>query len=281
MRLGTQSHIRQREQNATGSRKGWKGVKGARPGAVLNLALGAAALAGVSVMATISATKALREVNGLPTSPAPFMDQGPTPQQIELELLRVGIDPATLACAGCLQADVSTLVSKAQTHLATGYEGLSQAQSDYEQAKFDRDRLKRLVRAGTASQEQIQELAAAETTLATRSAALDTARANLFDAATESLEPGELAAVETIGGQDRWSYPTHFKAASRSHAHSIALRDALANLRINPEYGLEVDPAAQTLVNDELAKPAVATAKAAYDARYADLKSQWETSLGL
>jgi hypothetical protein len=277
MRFTAQPQIRRdrRDEDASGPRRGW------RAGAVLNLALGAAALSGIVIMASVSATKALREVNGLTTSPAPLVNMAPTPQQIELELLRVGLNPKTLACAGCIQADVSTLVSKAQAHLATGYEGLSQAQSEYEQAKFERDRLQRVVRAGTASQEQIQQLAAAETTLATKSAALDTARAGLFDAATESLESGCLATVEIIRGQDRWSFPSHFKAASRSHADAIALRNALANIRINPEYGLDVDPAAQTLVEDELEKPAVATAKAAYDARYAGLKSQWETSLGL
>lgn len=252
-----------------------------RPGAVLNLALGGAAVIGLLVMASVSATKALRDVNGLPTSSAPLADQGPTPQQVALELLRVGLEPAALACAGCSPQEVAELVAAAQEHLATGYEGLQQAQREYEQAKFERDRLQRLVRAGTASQEQIQQLAAAETTLATKSAARDTARAGLFDAATEGLGSGCVAAIETIRGQDRWSFPTHFKAASREQAGAIALRDALANLRINPEYGLEVDPEAEAIVRAELERPAVATAKAAYDARYAGLKSQWKISLGL
>lgn len=274
MRFTAQPQVR-RGQGTDGSKRGW------RPGAVLNLVLGAAALSGVVIMASVSATKAFREVNGLPTSSAPLADQGPTPQQVELELLRIGLEPATLACAGCSQQELAGLVAAAREHLDTRYEGLQQAQREYEQAKFERDRLQRLVRAGTASQEQIQQFAAVETALATKSAALDAARAGLFNAATEGLDSGCVAAIETIRGQDRWRFPTHFKAASREQAGAIALRDALANLRINPEYGLEVDPEAQAIVRAELEKPAVATAKAAYEARYAGLKSQWEISLGL
>src|SRR5690606_25940845 len=117
---------------------------------------GAAALSGVVIMASVSATQAFREVNGPPTSSAPLADQGPTPQQVELELLRIGLEPATLACAGCSQQELAGLVAAAREHLDTRYEGLQQAQREYEQAKFERDRLQRLVRAGTASQEQIQ-----------------------------------------------------------------------------------------------------------------------------
>ena len=252
-----------------------------RLGAALHVGLGLAALAGIVSVAAITATRTIREINDLPTSPMPALNQGPTPQQIELELLRVGLDPAALACAGCIAEDVTALVADAKAHLATGYEGLKQAQRDYEQAKFARDKLKRTVRSGTATGAQTSALLDAETELATKSAALEDARDDLFEAATADLGAGERSAINTVRGHDRWRFATWYKVVSREHADSIALRDALANLRINPEYGLEVDPAAQSLVEDELEKPAVANAKAAYEARFEDIKDEWELALGL
>ncbi|MFG0252523.1 MAG: hypothetical protein ACF8NJ_06580 [Phycisphaerales bacterium JB038] len=252
-----------------------------RRGAILHLAVTLTALGVVTALATISATRTLRELNGeLPTSPV-FLDEGPTPQQVELELMRIGLDPETLACAGCLAQDVTTLVGNAQRYLTAGYDALRAAQVEYENAKFTRDKLSRIVRGGTATQEQIDALAAAETDLASKTAARDAARDALFDAAVDDLDPGELTAINTIKSHGRWRYPTYYKTVVREHADSIALRDALAHVRINPEYSLPVDPAAQQLIDTELAKPAVAGARTARDARIADIKSAWETALGL
>lgn len=255
-------------------------MKRVRKGAAVHLAIGLVAAsaitwAGISSVATSTSSVRAR----VKLSPL-------TNQELAIALTRVAFDPQPLAAVG-LNAEAATeLVGRVRDHLTTGIIDLRAADADWSARNAEVDRLERLIRGGQRSEQNLIALANARTALATAT----TTRQGVLDAiVTAGIGEGGLSGPQTAtlatilagrggGGPGGWELPTKYLAASREQTAWVALRDALANLRISAEQGVSPDPTAQSIVTAANANQAVAAAAAGLE-NLATVQSAWNQAV--
>jgi hypothetical protein len=194
-------------------------------------------------------------------------------------LMRAGLDPDALAAAGVASGDVAGIVEDVETWLAANPTALSSADSDYEDARAEVDRLRRLVRSGMAIAQDVTELAAAKSSLATAGNDRDTATDAIFAAATADLTGGETSTLATIRGNRAWGLSIEFHAKDRSESSWVSLRDALSNEKVALAEGTSVDSACATLLAAERADADVSAAKTAFDTNVSAVTSSWQSAV--
>lgn len=185
----------------------------------------------------------------------------PEPADLKLVLYRAGLKPEFLAAAGVSPSQVRTVVANMRTHLSTAMPRIEQADSSYAAAKRQVDQLRRLVRQGKATSEQVSDLATAKSALDTATSQRDALIEAAFDAAAESLGTETVALLSIVRANDRkWDLPTPFLTVNRTEAEWLNIRDALANQRISEDLGTEPNPDLQTLLGQANANATVAAA---------------------
>jgi hypothetical protein len=204
---------------------------------------------------------------------------GPSPGQLAVALRQVGLDPDALAAAGLTAQQTTTLVAAARTHLDEHFPALRQAQQDYAQARAAHDQLKRLVRAGRASRQQREQLDQAATELAQAAAQLEQQRQALSQAATDHLGSAARVAIATIHAHNRWSHPVPYRAAARPEPDWVALRDALAHVRIAEQRSQDPEPEVLQLIAQADAHPDVAAAKTNLENNLQTVTNAWNAAI--
>lgn len=205
----------------------------------------------------------------------------PTPDtEVVDALLRAGLDAETLTAAGVTtDAAVDQLVSNVRAHLVTELDDLQAADAEYATQKVLVDQLRRKVRSGLATQEEVQDLATAKAALATATTTRDTAVQSLFDAATANLDEGVVTTLETIRANRSWKLPVEFLTGSRTQQEWVDLRAALANERISAGYpGEEIDPECATLLSTCRGEQCVSNARSNLDTHCGHIQAQWDQS---
>lgn len=202
----------------------------------------------------------------------PAADLGPA-------LYRACLDPESLCAAGLSANDVTALVQNADAHLVDNLSQLNQADQNYATAKTNRDELVRIVRAGTATQQQITDCQTAMTTLTSATSTRDTALDALVTAATASLTTEQRALLTTIRANQDWKLPVEFCAADRTEATWVTLRDALAAERYAQETSEELDPTVTQFLTTQRAVTAVANAISSLDTNLANVQTAWDNAV--
>lgn len=198
---------------------------------------------------------------------------------LEDALLRVGLDGEAMAAAGLTTAQVDLAVEGVDDYLVANPDELSDADADYASARAEADRLRRLVRAGTASAQDVTDLATAESELATAITDRDAALDALCQAGLDELPTAEADLLETICLNRSWGLPTEFLVKDRTEAQWVALREALADERISDEYGESPASASSTLLSTERADADVAAAKTDLDTNLTSIQSAWDSAV--
>ncbi|HRQ73936.1 MAG TPA: hypothetical protein PLU35_13000 [Phycisphaerales bacterium] len=208
--------------------------------------------------------------------------QPPTAVELAAALHRVGLAPQRLAAAGLSSAETTTLVQNAAAHL-TGerFLALNQADTAVRDAQRTVQRLERLARSGRAAGNDLSDLAAARTTLAGAEALRDGALGDLYDAAIGDTPGPKASRLATLRANAAWDLPVQYLAASRAEAEWVALRDALASVRISARLGEDPHHECSTLVAQCDAQTPVATAKASLDANLAAIASAFDAAAGM
>lgn len=247
-----------------------------RPGGIANLALGAIALVVFLAVGVASIPKLGGSGGGVPEVSVP-----PTPHEVAVALTRAGLDAASLTAAGLASNQITAMVAEAHEHLLENMDDLRLADEAWASARREADRLEALIRAGGGNGEDVQALAAARATLENESSARDGALAGLFSAATDELGQGPVGLLTTMR-QNReagWDLPVEYLTLTRTQAQWVALRDALANVRISANLGEEPDGECATLVAGASAEGSVASAKTSLDAHLATNAAAWQSAI--
>lgn len=206
----------------------------------------------------------------------------PTAVELAAALHRVGLSPERLAAAGLTAIEASTLVQNAAAHLdGERFQSLQQADTAVRDASRDVQRLERLARSGRATSGDLGDLTTGRAALAGAESALRSALGALYDAAADGLSGPKAARLATLRANAGWDLPVQYLAASRSEAEWVALRDALASVRISARLGEEPHGGCSALVAQCDADSAVATAKAALDANLAAIASAFDAAAGM
>ncbi|MGE3108828.1 MAG: hypothetical protein AB7G11_15050 [Phycisphaerales bacterium] len=209
----------------------------------------------------------------------------PTSAELSMVLYRLGLSPDHLAAAGVSPAQTTELVGDLRSHLTTAMDDLRDADSNYAASAQLVDSLERVVRAGTAAQEDLQALTAARSQLASSAATRQTLLASALSAATADLDPAivqslALARSGTIPDvRAGWNIPLQYAFADRPEEEWVHLRDALSSQRISARHG--EDPAQDALDTIAAANssPAVAAASANLQANLNAVSAAWNNAV--
>lgn len=240
-----------------------------RLGQVLHVVAGVtlmAGLAGAAVMITAS-------------SGAFEQSEPPTNEELAATLVRVGLDPETMAAAGVLGADVDDVVADAVDYLGPNFAALKTADEQCAYLAKNVDSLGRTIRAGKDNGEDLTVYANLVSQLATAEAQREAYLAATFNAATVSLNGGVVDSIETIIANRNRKLPVQYLTADRTDAQWVALRDALANLRICDQLDETPHAGCSTLVTTTNAEGAVSTAKSNLDTNLAAVTTAFGSSI--
>lgn len=194
-------------------------------------------------------------------------------------LMRAGLDPDSLAAAGVTSGEIATVVADAETYIDANSSELSGADSHYVTLRSEVDALRRKVRSGQASIEEIASLATKQDELATAASDRESAIEAIFDAATDSLSAGEKTALANIQANRSWATAIEFLVINRTDQQWLALTEALTNEAVATEEGTSVETACASLLLTERAKSEVSSAKTSFDANASAVASAWDTAV--
>lgn len=237
-----------------------------KPGNILSLTLGAIVL---GILVAVPAMMTSHSTASAPTS-----------TQLGVALYQAGLDPEALAAAGVQAAQVPTFIAEADTVLTNRLDQLILAQQDHAQAQRQVQQLRRAIRAGVAEEGAVAALATAESNAATAQATLDSIEDELFAVATNHLESNQISLLGTIQSNRRWHLPIQYAVRDRTEPEWVALRNALANVRISNQAGEEPDPASSALVAGENSRPDVAQAAVYLDTRLSAIQAAFNSTVG-
>jgi hypothetical protein len=219
-------------------------------------------------------------VIGLPLVVPAQAQSGPTGAELGTCLYRVGLGPEPLAAAGVSAGQTTALVEPARLYLIDHQRDLNLADAAYAGAKRNRDRLERLVRSGTGTEDDLTALAQARIDLANARTQRAAELAALLDAATTGLTGRQRATLDTLSDNASWKQPIEFHTVDRDQEDWVALREALANERIAARRQRTPDPGAQALLQQFRADPAVSAARVNLDSNLLAVTAAWELAVG-
>jgi hypothetical protein len=191
-------------------------------------------------------------------------EQAVSPAEFRGALLSAGLDPAALTAAGVTSQELPGVLSDARDYLTEHIADLRAAASSAASNSHTADRLTRAAQAGVASQDDLAQLATAQANAATASGQRATILGALRAAAIADLSEAKRSAILTLAGAGAGDrvLPIQYRLASRTEAETVALRDALANVRIAAKLGSEADGESTSLVNAANANQDTAAAAA-------------------
>lgn len=202
----------------------------------------------------------------------------PAPGDLQVALVRAGLDAEALAAAGVTSQETSDLVGSFAIAMATESGRLADADAAFAAARTSADALQRKVRSGLASAEEVLELVTAKSTLASTEAERADTLNDWFAAGVSELSGTKVKALSTIRSNRHWKLPIEFLVVDREEAEWVALRKALANERICAKYEDPPDVAQQAALTTWRAAPACAEAKVSCVATAEAVKSAWSAA---
>lgn len=186
-----------------------------------------------------------------------------------------GITPETLAASGVVSNQVADVVSRARAYLGESGGTLQATLSDARSAKAAHQALERRVQTGISTEQDRIAYAAAATTLANANAAKAAAIESFFLAATAGLAPERVTTLRNLAANRAWEVPLKYRAvAQRTQAQWVALREALAHVRITEQDGGDPNAEQESLIASADADNAVNAAHAGL-ANLPDIANTW------
>ena len=140
-------------------------------------------------------------------------------------------------------------VGAARQYLVDYQASLNLADAAFANAKGrERDRLERLVRSGTGTEDDLAALVQARVDFANAQTQRAAELTALLDAATAGVTGPHRATLEKLSANAPWKQPIEFHTVDRDQVDWVALREALANERIAAKRQETPDPGAQALL---------------------------------
>ncbi len=245
-------------------------------GRVLNIVVGTVA----GMAAVLFSCSYWVNSHKLAASPSLHAPSNPT-RTARAELAAVGLSPDVLCAAGLTSQQAASVVGNAMAHLAEHGEDLALAIAAHTTAKAEVERLERVTVLGMASQQEAADLAAARQSLVGATSAMTSARAALFDAATQGLSASTKALIQRFHAHRGRDVHMKYLGADRSEAEWRALREALANVSIAARRNEAVDSVSASIVAAEDSTEETIRASASL-LNLEDVRASWRsaTSIG-
>ena len=239
-----------------------------------HLGIAAAAIAGLGILWSFGGGEGEGETSE-PDPPPPVSSQ-----PLAATLIRASLDAEALAAAGLTTAEATAVVENVIDYLGGQTPtALNSADSDYVSAKVEVDSLRRKVRSGLASSEEVTDLATAKSELSTAEAARESALASLFTEGTADLSAGKVAILETIRDNREWRLPVQYLVVERTQQEWVNLGNALTNEKIAAKEEEAMHGGCASMLSTCNADSDVATAKVAVDTSHAAVQTAWNAAL--
>jgi hypothetical protein len=195
-------------------------------------------------------------------------------------LLRSGLGAEALAASGVSAQETSAVVAAFASAMASKPGALEQADSAYADARVNKETLEIKVSSGIGTPQDVAALASAKATLVSAETARQDLLAEFFEDGVASLSAAKVATLTMLRTNDEWVLPVEFRVKERNQAEWVAIRDALNNERIAPQYGDPPDQAQQAALTTWRSDAPVAAAKAALTTNLASVQSAWDAATG-
>lgn len=203
----------------------------------------------------------------------------PEPGDLQVALIRAGLDADALAASGLTTQETTDVVEDFAVAMAAELDRLADADADYAEARVTTDALRRKVRSGLASEQEASDLQTAKFSLSTAESARQATLDDWFEAGTASLAGAKTATLATLRSNRDWKLPVEFLVVDRSEEEWVAVRKALANERICAKYEDPPDVGMQASLATWRAAPACAAAKVAFDLNGDSVRAAWDAAI--
>jgi hypothetical protein len=203
-------------------------------------------------------------------------------EQVRSILVRAGLGADVLTAAGVTSQDVPAILESAMDEASSMSSSLADADDDVRSSRQNRDRLLRVVQAGSATEQQKSDFATAAAALATAEAARATALDAVFLAATGEMGESQSRIATRIRANRHWSLPLHHLAVAtdaRTESDWIELRDALSRKATVEQCGEEECSTSNAVIATSESITDVAAAKSSLASNSAAVASAWTTAL--
>jgi len=212
-----------------------------------------------------------------------FAEEGPaapTAGELQTALIRAGLDPEALATAGLSSQDAANVVGSFSSAMASEPGRLEKADADYAAARVESDALRRKIRSGLASAEEIKEFQSAKSALSSAEGDRADTLDDWFSDAVVGLSEAKVDALTTLRENRHWKLPIEFLVIDRTEQEWVSVREALNNERISAKYGDPADATHQADLSTWRSDAACSAAKANSDANSASIKAAWTSATG-
>lgn len=198
-----------------------------------------------------------------------------TGNRLAQDLLEAGLSPQHMCASGATVAQVGSAWDAAAVEAATVAVAMDQARAGIESASKAVQRLERLVRRGQAKTEDLTELAAQRTLLATHTGARDALIADIRAEAIARLDATSRTRLDRLHGPDI-GLDAVYRVIDWDQADAVALREAVADVHVSTKRGREPADASTQLIADAESDPAIAAAKTHMASRMAPIQAEWD-----
>ncbi|MCK4873243.1 MAG: hypothetical protein KAS72_11000 [Phycisphaerales bacterium] len=219
------------------------------------------------------------------TTHALLQDPPVDSHELAAALVRVGFDVDALAAAGLDGQDVEDVVDAVRAYLTQHDGELDDADDAYAQARREADMLRRLIRSGCATGEQVSAYAQAKVDLDDAAAARDDVLDAIYGVGVGvgvgALTQTQQSILSTIRANAAWRSPHNlqFLADDWTQQEWVDLRDALANERIAQKNGEYADAGCQTFLAVKRADADVTAARTNHAAYISTVDSAWNDAI--
>jgi len=190
--------------------------------------------------------------------------------------LRLGLGADVLSAAGVASGEVPDMASAIYAAVAGAQTSLADLDQSYAAQRTDVDRLRRKVRSGLASAQEVEDLASAKTALAAAESSRDAHLDGLRAAALAEVDATTQAKLAQVWANRTWnSLPVEFLVEERTEAEWVLLRDDLDAERIAADEGTSCPSASATHLAECRADSSVSTAKVNLDSYLAGVQTAW------
>lgn len=205
-------------------------------------------------------------------APALTMDSS-----VEVMLLRIGIDQEVLAAAGLNGAAVQSALAAEEADLEAAVVTLASHDAAVADARRETDALRRKVKSGLATDEEVSQLATAKATLETATAAREAFLDGVCVGLCGEVSDGATTTINTVLSTPDWvkKLPVEYRNAERTDAEWLAIRDALASKKTHEQMGFEVPEEATSYLATLSADGNVSTTKTTCETNIASVQSTW------
>lgn len=188
----------------------------------------------------------------------------------------VGLDAKSLAAAGVEPAAVEEIVTAVREHLAE--HPFAQVHAAYTASLAEVENLTRTVQSNGGEQ-SITALTTARISLANAASTHSAAVAGISTAAAAHLTQGQRTAIANFRANRELDIPAKYLTVARSDTEWVALRGALASVRISAARNESPSPAAAAAVADANAAEATVTAAQGMQ-RLGEVRAAWQAAVG-